>query len=698
MSLYKTEDILNFALVGHGSAGKTILSEAMLFNAGVINRIGTIEAGNTTSDYHEDEIERQISINASVLSLLWEGKKFNLLDTPGYADFYGELQAALRVADFAVVVIHAVSNVEVGTEQVWNSATDYGLPHLIAVNMLDKEHADFDAVLNVARERFGSKVFPITLPINQGPGFNQVADVLRKELYTYKTDGSGKYTHEPLSGEWAERIAKLHEELIELVAESDDTLLEKFFENYELSEEELRGGLHGAFLNGSLIPVFAVSALTNVGIRRMMDVLAKYGPCAIDFKEVKGKVSVDSEEEITRPATENSPVSAFVFKTVSEPHLGELSFFRVYSGKVKMGADLFNINRSKQERMGTVYSMNGKDRKELGEVVAGDIAAVVKLKHTHTGDTLCGSTNPIVLPKIHLPEQKIRAAIAPKAKGDEDKISNGLATLHEEDPTFLFEYDPELKQTIISGQGELHLEIVIQRLKQLFKVEVDLLPPKVPYRETISSRGESKYRHKKQTGGAGQFAEVWMYIEPLAPESGAEFESKVVGMAIDRAFIPSIEKGVRIATEEGVLAGYRCVDFKAVVYDGKQHPVDSKDIAFQIAGREAFKEAFMNANPKLLEPIYEVDVLVPEEFMGDVMGDISARRGKILGMETEGRHQRVKAHIPLANLDQYATALRSMTGGRGLHNQRFAHYENMPHDEEQRVIAAAKKEKEEAQN
>jgi len=303
-----------------------------------------------------------------------------------------------------------------------------------------------------------------------------------------------------------------------------------------------------------------------------------------------------------------------------------------------------------------------------------------------------------VLPGIRLPEQKIRAAIKPKAKGDEDKISNGLATLHEEDPTFVFEYDPELKQTIISGQGELHLETVIRRLKQRFKVEVDLIPPKVPYRETISSRGESKYRHKKQTGGAGQFAEVWMYIESLDPGSGVEFESKVVGMAIDRAFIPSIEKGMRTAAQDGVLAGYRCVDLKAVVYDGKQHPVDSKDIAFQIAGREAFKEAFMDAKPRLLEPIYEVDVLVPEEFMGDVMGDISARRGKVLGMETEGRHQRVKAQIPLANLDQYATALRSMTGGRGIHSQRFDHYENMPHDEEQRVIAAAKAEKEEAQS
>ncbi len=698
MSQFKTEDILNFAVIGHGSAGKTILSEAMLYNSGVINRMGSIDAGNTASDYHEDEIERQISINASVLSIPWADKKFNILDTPGYADFYGEMQSALRVADFAMVVIHAVSNVEVGTELVWNSAAKYGLPAFIAVNMLDKEHADFDAVLNTARDRFGPKVFPVTLPVNQGPGFNQVADVLRNELYTYKADGSGQYSQEQLTGDWVDRIAALHGELIELVAESDDTLLEKFFENDQLSEDELRGGFHGALVSGSVIPVFAVSAQTNVGIRRMMDILAKYGPSAADLKEVKGTTGRDDEKEVIRSVSESAPISAFVFKTVSEPHLGELSFFRVYSGKVKVGADLTNTVRGRQERMGTVYSMNGKDRKDLGQVVPGDIAAVVKLKSTHTGDTLSDASDPIVLPGINLPEQKIRAAIIPRAKGDEDKISNGLSTLHEEDPTFVFEYDPELKQTIISGQGELHLETVIRRLKSRFKVEVDLVPPKVPYRETINSKGESKYRHKKQTGGAGQFAEVWMYVEPLSPGSGIEFESKVVGMAIDRVFIPSIEKGVRAAVQEGVLAGYRCVDLKAVVYDGKQHPVDSKDIAFQIAGREAFKEAFMDAQPKLLEPIYELDVFVPEEYMGDVMGDISARRGKVLGIETEGRLQKVKAQVPLANLDQYATALRSMTGGRGIHSQRFDHYENMPHDEEQGVIAEAKKKKEEAQS
>ncbi|MEE9465659.1 MAG: EF-Tu/IF-2/RF-3 family GTPase, partial [Candidatus Neomarinimicrobiota bacterium] len=395
------------------------------------------------------------------------------------------------------------------------------------------------------------------------------------------------------------------------------------------------------------------------------------------------------------PATKDGSLSALIFKTVSEAHLGELSFLRVYSGTVKMGADLFNSNQQARERMGAIYSMNGKKRKDLGEVVPGDIAAVVKLKHSHTGNTLCDPQKIVVLPPIKLPDHKERAAIVPRAKGDEDKISTGLSTLHEEDPTFVFEFDPELRQTIISGQGELHFETVVQRLKQRFGVEVDLVEPKVPYRETITGRGESKYRHKKQSGGAGQFAEVWMFVEPLPPGSGIQFESQIKGMAIDRVFIPSIEKGVRAAEAEGVLAGYRCVDAKAVVYDGKQHPVDSKDIAFQMAGREAFKEAFKQAKPTLLEPIYELEVKVPEEFMGDIMGDISARRGKVLGMEAEGHMQIVKAHVPLGALGHYATALRSMTGGRGLHSQRFLIYERMPHDEEKKVIQTSKADKEE---
>lgn len=690
MASKKAEDILNFAIVGHGTVGKTTLTEAMLFNAGAVNRMGTIEDGNTISDYHADEIERQISINTSLLNLEHDDKKFNILDTPGYSDFNGEVQGALRVSDFAVVVVNGVTNIEVGTEQVWNSAAEYDLPHLIVVNMLDKEHTDFEAVVDEARARFGSKVFPMGLPVNAGPGFNQVVDILRNEMFTHKTDGTGQAEQEALTGEWADRCSKLHGELIELVAESDDTLLEKFFEQDKLTEEELRGGLHGAFKSHGLIPVFPISASTNVGVRRFMDVLARYAPCAADFKEVAGTAGLDSDKEVVRAASTDSPAAALVFKTMSEAHLGELSFLRVYAGTLKAGDDLHNTNRQKDERLGTMYGMNGKNRKEVNRAIAGDITAIVKLKNTHTGDTLTAKSAPILLKGLHLPEHKIRAAILPKTKADDEKISTGLSTLHEEDPTFVYEFDPELKQTIIYGQGELHLKTAIERLSNRFKIEVEMIHPRVPYRETIGVRGESKYRHKKQSGGAGQFAEVWMYVEPLPSGSGLQFESELSGMAIDRTFIPSIEKGVLTAAAEGVVAGYNCVDVKAVVYDGKQHPVDSKDIAFQIAGREAFKEAFMAAKPKMLEPIYDIEVLVPEEFMGDVMGDVSARRGKVLGMETDGRLQKVNAQIPLANLDNYATALRSMTGGRGIHTQRFNSYEPMPRDEAQKVIAASK--------
>ena len=690
MAKYKSGDILNFVLAGHGTVGKTMLAEAMLFNGGEINRLGSIDGGTTVSDYHEDEIERQISINSAILHTTWQDKKLNIIDTPGYADFHGEVQSAMRVADFALVTINTNAGIEVGTEQAWKAATDYGLPCMLAFNMLDKENTEFDSLLAAARKRFGSKVFPMGLPVNTGPNFTRIADILRKELHTYQSDGSGTFTVDKLPADLVDQVYRLHGELVELVAESDDHLLEKFFEQDQLTEDDLRGGMHGAIHNGSLIPVFPVSGEKNVGVRRMMDVISKYAPNAADFTEVRGTSLPDGGNEVQFNAAANGPAAAFIFKTVSEAHLGELSFFRVYSGTVKMGADLHNSNQGSRERLGAIYTMNGKKRAELGELVPGDIAAVVKLKHTHTGDTLCSADRKIVLPGINLPEHKVRAALIPQAKGDEEKISTGLSTLHQEDPTFVFEFDPELRQTIISGQGELHLEILTKRLKYRFHVDVDLIEPKVAYRETITGRGESKYRHKKQSGGAGQFAEVWMYIEPLPPGTGLQFESELKGMSIDRVFIPSIEKGVNAAVQEGVLAGYRCVDVKAVVYDGKQHPVDSKDIAFQMAGREAFKEAFLQAKPHLLEPIYELDILVPEDHMGDVMGDISARRGKVLGMDSEGQLQKVKAQVPLGSLGNYATALRSMTGGRGLHSQRFHSYERMPREDEQRVIKESK--------
>ena len=685
-------DIRNFSLVGHGTSGKTVLSDAILYNGGETNRIGKTENGNTISDYHHDEISREISLSATLLHCNWLEKKLNIIDVPGFFDFVGEAKSALRVSDFAVAVVHGVTGPEAGTDIVWDFATDYGIPKILVVNMMNKEHTKFDTVLSQLQSRYSKRVFPFTIPVNPGPGFNQVADVLRKELLTYSTDSSGKFQTEELSGDWKDRVDQLHEELIEYIAESDDSLLEKFFEQGNLSEEELRAGLHDAIINGSVIPLVCTAADANVGVTRLMDIIAKYCPSPDDFSTTKA-FKAGSEEEIEVKASD--PESLFVFKTVSEAHVGELSFFRVYSGEVKHGMDLKNSSRHSSERLGQLFIMNGKNRKEVGVLGAGDLGAVVKLKNTHTGDTLCSSKLAIELPRIDFPLPNINEAVITKSKGDEEKIATGLATLHEEDPTFLFRVDPELKQTIVSGQGELQIEVVVSRLKRKFNVEVDLVEPKVPYRETIKGSGTAKYRHKKQSGGAGQFAEVWMRVAPKSRGEGVEFSDSLVGQNVDRVFVPSVEKGVKAACEEGILAGYRVVDMKVDFYDGKQHPVDSKDIAFQIAGKGAFKDAFMAAKPGMLEPIFEIEVKVPEDHMGDVMGDISGRRGKILGMDNEGDYQVVKALVPQANLYRYSTVLRSVTGGRGMHREKFSHYEDLPREMESRVISASNTEKDE---
>ncbi|RME72580.1 MAG: elongation factor G [Verrucomicrobia bacterium] len=693
MKDYPSSELRNFAIVGHASSGKTMLSEAMLACSGVIGRLGSIAAGTTVSDYHVSEKEHGISVHASMLHTEWLGRKFNIIDTPGYQDFMAEGLGALRVGDFALVVINALQGVAVGTDKVWEYADREKLPKMIAVNALDKEHVDFDDVLAQAREHFGRNVFPMTLPVNAGPGFNQVLDVMRNELITYKTDGSGKYEEAPATGELADRVKELHRELIEYVAESDPTLMEKFFEQDGLSEEEMRAGLHHAIQERVFTPLFAVSAEQNIGVARLMDFIAKYGSSPVD------RLSVDALDASGNPieiALNGPDPVCYVFKTMNEPGVGELSFFRVYSGTVESGSELFNASRKLTERVGQLYILNGHDRTPVPKLHAGDIGAAVKLRDTHTGDTLCSPRAPVSLPRVEYPKPNIHGALKLRNQGDDEKIAVGLATLHEEDPTFLWRVDNEIHQTIISGQGELHLQVIIERLKRRFNVEVDLEEPRVPYRETIQGKADSKYRHKKQTGGAGQFAEVWLRIEPGPRDSGIDFKQSLVGTNVDRVFVPSVEKGVRQACEEGILAGYKVVDVKIDFYDGKMHPVDSKDIAFQIAGYFAFKEAFEKARPRLLEPIYNVTVTVPDENLGDIMGDISSRRGRILGVEADGRFQTVKAQIPQKELYRYSTHVRSLTGGRGIHTEEFSHYEEMPPELEQRVIAEAKARREAA--
>jgi elongation factor G len=694
MKEYQAGDIRNFAIVGHASSGKTMLSEAMLACAGVINRMGSIAAGSTVSDYHDSEKQRQVSVSASLMHLEWLGKKFNLLDTPGYADFISEGLGALRVGDFALVVIHANHGVGVGTDAVWKYATQYGIPKMIVVNAFDKEETDFDKTLAQVREHFGPRVFPVSLPVNAGPGFNQLLDVFRSEVITYAADKSGKFTEAPAAGPWADKAKQLHEQLIEFVAESDDSLMEKWMEQGTLSEEEIRAGIHAAVQKESIIPLFCVSAENNIGVARLLDFIAKYGSSPVDRKKVAAHDADGKDVEVA--LTDPDPV-VYIFKTMSEAQFGELSFFRVYSGSVKFGTELYNTDRRTTEKISQIYLLNGKTRISVPSLNAGDIGTVVKLKDTHTGNTLCGGKRPVSLPKVDYPRPNIHASLKSSVKGEEEKIASGLATLHHEDPTFLYQVDSELRQTIISAQGELHLEVIASSLRSRYNVHVELQEPRVRYRETIKAKADSKYRHKKQTGGAGQFAEVWMRIEPKPRDTGLEFTNTLVGQNVDRVFVPSVEKGVVKASEEGILAGYRVVDVLIEFYDGKMHPVDSKDIAFQIAGYFGFKEAFMNARPCLLEPINTVEIRIPEDCMGKVMGDLSSRRGKILGMDMDGGFQTIKAHVPAKELYRYSSTLRSLTGGRGVHKEDFSHYEEMPREAEQKVIAESKKAKQQAE-
>lgn len=683
MKQYASSDLRSFAVMGHASAGKTMLTEAMLATAGAIGRMGSIATGSTVSDYHISEKQHQISVHCSLLHTEWMGRKFNILDTPGYSDFISEGLGALRVGDFALIVINAAHGLGVGTDSAWEYATRYGLPKILVINGLDKANVNFDAVLEDARTHFGRKLFPITVPLNPGPGFSQVLYVMRNDVVTYPPGGDGRYTENP-PGALAERVQHMHRELIEYVAESDDSLMERFFEKGILAEEEFRSGLHQAVQRQVFVPVFAVSAETNVGVARLMDFIAKYGSSPLDRAEVPARDVSGLPGSV--PLAQPDPI-VFVFKTMNEPGVGELSLFRVYSGTVQSGTELRNPARNLSERLGQLYVLNGHDRIPVPSLNAGDLGAVVKLRGTHTGDTLCSPRFQVMLPPVDFPKPNIHAALRMRSQGDEDKLAVGLATLQQEDPTFHYRVDDEVHQTIVSGQGEIHLQVIVERLLRRFGVQVTLEEPHIPYRETIRARGESRYRHKKQTGGAGQFAEVWLRVQPAPRDTGVDFRQSLVGTNVDRVFVPSVEKGVQNACREGILAGFRVTDVIADFFDGKMHPVDSKDIAFQVAGYHAFKEAFQTAGPCLLEPIYTLTVTVPEEYVGALMGDLSARRGHILGVEADGHFQTVRARVPQKGLYHYSTVIRSLTSGRGRHVEEFSHYAEVPPEHMQKIMA-----------
>jgi len=684
---FKTGQYRNIALIAHGDSGKTTLAEAQCFTSGITKRLGRIDAGNTISDYNPDEIERNISISTALLHFDWEGHRIHLLDTPGYADFIGEVVGAIHVVDGGVVLIHATSGIEVGTENVWELAAEQGIPRLIFVNKMDKEHADFYKVLTMAREHFGNAVVALQLPIGQAAGFKGVVDLVKMKAMLFESGGTMKETDIP--ADMQELVSEHRERLVEAAAESDDALLEAYFDQGDLSEEEIIRGLRQSTITRKVFPLLCGDAFENKGTRPLMDAIVAYLPSPEDMGVIKGlKPGTNSEE--TRQAADDQPLCALVFKTISEPHVGELSLFRVYSGTLKSGMDVRNTSKGGTERIGQIYAMVGKERKEVGIMHTGEMGAVVKLKNTDTGDTLSDQKAPIVLPPIAFPKPVIRVAIEPKTKGDEEKISSGLAKLHDEDPTFVTEVDSELKQTVISGLGELHLDVIVGRLKRKFGVDVELVKPRIAYRETIQANSQAQGKYKKQTGGRGQYGDTWVKVEPLPRGSGFEFVDAIVGGVIPNKFIPAVEKGIKEAMTDGVVAGYPLVDVKVTLYDGSFHSVDSSEMAFKIAGSMALKKAIMEAKPILLEPIYDIQVTVPEDFMGDVMGDLSSRRGKILGVDPKGSFQVVKAKVPLAELYRYSTTLRSLTQGRGLHARQFSHYEEVPREVSEKVIAESK--------
>jgi len=687
--------IRNIALIGHGGSGKTSLTESMLFAANVINRIGSISEGNTTSDYLPNEIEKQISISSSLLHLNWNNKHVNIIDTPGYADFVGEVSSALRVVDLASVVLKSAEGVEVGSEIYTKFVKNDNIPAAVIINKIDNEHSEFNSTVSQAKERLFSGAVVVTYPVKEGPNFDSVIDVIEMKMFTYGEAGSKKVTAADIPDDQKETAENYRTELIEKVAESSEELMNKYFEEGTLSDEDLLNGLKHSIDEGIFVPIFAVSALKSVGINNYLNFVSKYCPSPADRKPEIGKLKgTDSTVEITAdPSAE--PV-LFIFKTIAEKHVGELSLFKVFSGTVQPGMDLINQSNGNTERISQMSLLNGHNRVEVSKLSAGDIGAVVKLKDTHTNNTLSSKSFSVNLNPIVFPDAAIRGAIVPKSKGDEDKIASGLHALHEEDPSFNVRFDPELSQTIISGQGELHLALAVKRLKERFGVEVDLVEPKVPFRETIKGRADDvEYKHKKQSGGRGQYGHVHFKMEPLPRGKGFEFENKIVGGAIPGRFIPAVEKGILETMEKGVISGNKVVDVKVTLFDGTFHNVDSDEMSFKIAASQAFRKGIQACKPCLLEPIYEIEVTVPEEYMGDVMGDISSRRGKILGMDSDGHFQIIKANVPLAELYKYSSNLRSLTQGRGMHNRHFAYYEEVPREVENKIIEEYKKAKEE---
>ncbi|KUJ89834.1 MAG: translation elongation factor G [Thermoanaerobacter thermocopriae] len=676
MKDYKTNQIRNVGLVSHGGAGKTTLTEAFLFNTKVIDRMGRVENGTTVSDYDTEEIARQISISTSVIPVEWREYKINILDMPGYFDFFGEVVSGLRVVDSVIIPVCAASGVEVGTEKVFSLAQKNKLPIIFFINKMDRENADYFKTLNQLREKFSNKVIPLTFPIGSEQSFKGYVDVLTQKAYVYDEKGV-KETEVP--ADLMDKVLSAKEELIENIAENDETLMEKYFGGEEFTQEEMKEGIKNSIRIGELMPVLCGSSLKNIGADKLLDAIVEFLPSPLDIEREK--------------VSENGPVAAFVFKTIADPYVGRLSIFKVVSGALTSDSMLLNSNKQMQEKISQLYILRGKKQMPVSKLVAGDIGAVAKLQYTMTGDTLCDPSKLVTLAPIDFLQPTLSLAIEPKSKGDEEKISNGLQRLQEEDPTFKVEKNLETGQMIVYGMGEQHIEVISKKLMNKFGVECTLTDPIVPYRETIKGKVKVEGKHKKQTGGHGQYGHVWIEFEPN-PNSEFEFEDKIFGGAVPKQYIPAVEKGLRESMKEGVLARYPVVNIKATLVDGSYHPVDSSEMAFKIAASLAFKKGMEQANPVLLEPIMRVEVVVPEEYMGDIIGDLNKRRGRILGMESKDNLEVITAEVPLAEMNRYATDLRSLTQARGDFKMTFARYEEAPPNVAQKIIEERKKLKE----
>ncbi|MPW26195.1 elongation factor G [Alkalibaculum sp. M08DMB] len=684
MKTYPTNKIRNVVLLGHGGSGKTSIVEAMAYNVDIIDRMGKIEDGNTISDYNQEEIKRGISISSSIVPIELDGHKLNIMDVPGYFDFSGETFSALRVADSAVIVIDALAGLEVGAQKAWEYVKERKIPSIIVVNKMDRENVRFNVVMENLKNQLGNKVVPFEMPYGEALDFKGVLNVVDM---TGRERLGDKCIDIELPEELKDDITPYREMIIESVAQSTEELMEKFFNGEEISNDEIHKGLRKGVLEGDLIPVLCTSGVNNIGIETLANMIIEFFPAPDEKKVVVGK-DVKSDKIIERKISAQEPLSVFVFKTIVDPYVGRLSQFRIMSGTLQSGQELLNSKKDKKEKINHIYVLRGKKQIEVEKLEAGDIGAFSKLSDTFTGDTLCDIKNPIVYDDIEFPKPIISMAIQPKTKGDEDKIGHGLQRLQEEDPTLKVERNHETKQTLISGMGEMHIEVLHDKLQSKFGVEVELIDPQIPYRETIKSKASSEGKHKKQSGGRGQYGHVYIDFEPIGEtDQGFLFVDKVVGGSVPRNFIPAVEKGLADCTKEGVLAGFPVVGIKATLTDGSYHAVDSDEMSFKMAASLAYRKGMKNANPVLLEPVYKIEINVPENFMGDILGDLNKKRGRIIGMEQgKGESQKIIAEAPLSEMFKYATELRSMTHAKGEFSMEFVRYEEVPSILAEKVI------------